>query len=556
MINFKIVNKGMGELSYSVLLHTAKRILEQRELALTEGDADYTVEVSVDSSLLNDRYIIEKTEKGARISAANDCSVHGAFGKLLFDSTFDGRGGFIPAESGVFDHTPAKKLRGMYFATHNYNFYHVAPMEEIFEVIEDLGLRGCNCIEVWVDLYHYESMQSPEAQEFVQRLRTMLKYANDIGMGISFTMNANEALYNSPEELRAEWWEQGRYFKKPVAHYHNEICPSKKGGIEKIIADRRAMLECFKDLRIDYIVYWPYDQGGCTCSECQPWGSNGFLKLFPHFKALVHELLPNTKVVVSTWYFDKFVDGEWDEFYERLDDEMFDDIEYLMVFFSAGKIPECIQKNGVPKKFKLIDFPEISMHFCKPWGGYGASVLTSYLDKTNKAAAHMYDGGFPYSEGIFEDANKFICMGTYTGLYPDAFDALRAWVKFEFCCDDEALYEAIRDTEVGLTRVMDEDSQKYLAPYRSVITDTSEVKKVYNTLSDYNMTLPEKITKARNFRMFYLRALIDFEMLKHDFKPLHSAACRIAMQEVDDISHVEERTSWAVRTPLVDKGKR
>ena len=168
----------------------------------------------------------------------------------------------------------------------------------------------------------------------------------------------------------------------------------------------------------------------------------------------------------------------------------------------------------------------------------------------------MYDGGFPYSEGIFEDANKFICLGTYTGRYPDAFDALRAWVKFEFCCDDEELYEAIRDTEVGLTRKLDEDSKNYLAPYRSVIEDTSKVSQVYKSLSYYNCALPEKIVSSRNFRMFYLRSLIDLEMVENDFKPLNSARCREAMKEVDDISHVEKRTIWAVRTPLVDTGKR
>ena len=44
----------------------------------------------------------------------------------------DGRGGFTPlAEAVTF--TPVKPLRGMYFATHFGNFYHVAPIEEVLE---------------------------------------------------------------------------------------------------------------------------------------------------------------------------------------------------------------------------------------------------------------------------------------------------------------------------------------------------------------------------------------------------------------------------------------
>ena len=147
-------------------------------------------------------------------------------------------------------------------------------------------------------------------------------------------------------------------------------------------------------------------------------------------------------------------------------------------------------------------------------------------------------------------------MGTYTGLYPDAFDALRAWVKFEFCCEDEELYEAIKRTEVGLKRKIDEDAKKYLAPYRNVIEDTSEIEFVYNTMKKYNDILPENITRSRNFRLFYLRSVIDYEMMTHDFKPLDSEVCRKAMQEVDDTYFADERTLYAVRTPLTDTGKR
>jgi hypothetical protein len=34
-----------------------------------------------------------------------------------------------------------------------------------------------------------------------------------------------------------------------------------------------------KGISLGFIVMWPYDQGGCTCSHCAPWGTNGFLKV-------------------------------------------------------------------------------------------------------------------------------------------------------------------------------------------------------------------------------------------------------------------------------------
>lgn len=543
MIKFKFVNSNMEVDSYGVLVKAAERVLSLRGLSVSEDDADYNVSVSVDERLQNDRYILKVENGNIEISAANSCAVHAAFGRLMIESSFDGKGGFTPVADGVIDFTPEKPLRGMYFATHFYNFYHKAPIEKVYEVIEDLAMRGCNSLLVWFDMHHYTSMKDKDAPELVERLRAMIKYANKIGMGGSLTMLGNEAFADSPEELRAEWKPIGRYHDYPGDHYHLEICPNKEGGIEKILEYRREMLEHFKDLKIDYVVYWPYDQGGCTCEKCQPWGSNGFMKLLPHFEGLVKEMMPNTKVIVSTWYFDKFIKGEWDEFYPQMTSDMMKDIPYFMAFFFNGEMPDCIKEKGIPEGVEFIDFPEISMYSCSPWGGYGASVLTKFLDTTNSICSHLYKGGFPYSEGIFEDSNKFIQLGSYTGLYKSAYDALRAWVKFEFCCDDEELYQAILKTETALAKGKDRTRESFYCE----IADTSDIDFVYETMEKYNKMLPENITKSRNFRLFYLRAVVDKELKECGFYPLRSAKCQEAMKEINEIYYTDERTkSWVM----------
>ena len=539
-----LTNQSMGNKSFAILKSSAKRILDIRECGLSDNDADFTVTLSVNEALKNDSYTICSSLKSATLEAANDRSLHAAFGRLLLLSKFDGNGDFIPFE-GEYSLTPKKTVRGMYFATHFFNFYHNAPIEKVYEVIEDLALRGCNCIETWFDMHHYTSTKDPEAQKMIERLRAIIKFTNDIGMMTSMTMNSNEAFMDSPEHLRARWDVNGKYKEELCGHYHLELCPSKEGGIEKIIEYRREMFSCFSDLKIDYVVYWPYDQGGCTCPDCQPWGANGFIKLFPHYKALVREMLPNTKIVVSTWYFDLFIDGEWDEFYEKINDPVFDDVDYMMAFFHDGNIPECIKKNGIPKGKRFIDFPEISMHYCRPWGGYGASVLTEFLHKTNTACNGIYEGGFPYSEGIFEDANKFIEMEYYNGTNENAYKALREYVKFEFCCDDEMLYEAVMKTETALPRdVIKNPDQK------CTIYDTSDIDFVHETFLKYNDILPDNITNSRSFRLFYLRAIIDFELKENGFIPSASPRCVKAMQEVNRIYYATPQTRSCVCAPV------
>ena len=532
-----LINRSMDSVSFSILLKAAERLLSLREIPLGEG---YEVTLEVDETLKDERYIIASDLKSAALRAADSLSLFAAFGRFLRMSRFDGRGGFDPFV-GELDFTPKKKLRGMYFATHFGNFYHYAPMDKVCEVIEDLALRGCNSLLVWFDMHHFTSMQDERAQSLVRRLREILGYANKIGIGGSLTMLSNEAFATSPVELRAEWQVQNGYHAEPDSHYHVEICPSKEGGIEEIVRARREMLAAFADLKIDYVVYWPYDQGGCTCKDCAPWGSNGFIKLLPHFKKVIKEMLPNTKIIVSAWYFDRFTSGEWHGLYEQLGGSVFDDIPYILSFFANGALPEVMRENGLPHNFEFIEFPEISMWSCSPWGGYGASHLAGFLDRTHAACNDIYGGAYPYSEGIFEDANKFIELALYSGEYDNAFGALRDYVRFEFCSEDEELYDAIRRTENFLARKRSRPGD-YI---KVTIEDTSDIESVRAILERYNRNLPENITSSRNWRLFYLRALIDSEIVKNEGYSIRSELCQEAMSEIEKLYYATDNTlSW------------
>jgi hypothetical protein len=59
--------------------------------------------------------------------------------------------------------------------------------------------------------------------------------------------------------------------------------------------------------------------------------------------------------------------------------------------------------------------------------------------------------------------------------------------------------------------------------------------------------LPQNITAARNFRLFYLRALIDSEITRNDGYSIRSEICQKAMSEIDEIYYVNEKTCPWVR---------
>jgi len=564
-MKFAFINNGMSRDGFSLLLHTAVRRLYEKEIGIAApGESgEYTVVLTIDTSLTGERYLIIPGDAKTEIYGENCLTLFAGFGRFLTESFFDGRGGFEPPAEKI-DFTPKDKLRGMYFATHFFNFYHNAPVWRVYEVIEDLALRGCNSLLVWFDMHHFESMEDEGAVALVKRLRAIIKYANRLGISGSLTMLSNEGFKSSPAELRAEWDVKGRYYALPDGHYHVELCPSKPGGIEEILRERRAMLEKFADLDIRYICYWPYDQGGCTCAACEPWGANGFLKLQKPFAELIEELFPKAKIILSTWYFDKFCRGEWKDFYPHMTDGSLYNVEYFMAFFFKGIMPEIIKEKGIPEGTSFIDFPEISMYSCRPWGGFGGSLLADFLKKTFDGTSGLYSGGFPYSEGIFEDINKYICLSHYSGLYEEPADAVRAYAREYFSVEGEALDEltsALLKTETGLARSseigsLDEQFEAEsslpadFTPKKYVIKNTSDIDYCFEVFEKYNKQLPEKITKNYRFRLYYLRALIDKELKENSFTPILSGKCQKAFAELKKIYCASAGTSRSLNPPL------
>ena len=72
----------------------------------------------------------------------------------------------------------------------------------------------------------------------------------------------------------------------------------------------------------------------------------------------------------------------------------------------------------MPGGFPLLNFPEISMWNQGPWGGYGANPFPNRLQQRMNEIKGKLSGGFPYSEGIYEDLNEVICRSTLLAAQP------------------------------------------------------------------------------------------------------------------------------------------
>lgn len=556
-----------------ITLSEIQPILEIYARAIKEHDlidpdlaetADCEINLGVDPTLPAESFQITGDPCQIRILGGDRLGLLYGVGKFLRTSRRES-GQFVPSDWRGLSQ-PQKEVRGIYFATHFHNFYQDAPLEKVKEYIQDIALWGFNTLSVWFDLHTYHGINDPAAQAMITRLRQLLQAARAIGMKTSLTLLANEAFANSPEGMRAEWSAgQNGYFQEPAGHYHVELCPHKPGAVELLFRWRRQVFAAFRDIsrkypsELDYIWIWPYDQGGCTCAKCAPWGVNGFLKLARPIAEVAREYFPQVRIVLSTWYFDHFIKGEWQglqKFLKKPSDWL-TDRDFLMAELISGGYPDFLVKNGVPGRMRLLGFPEISMQGAVPWGGFGANPLPGLVQRLMEASNPMQAGGFPYSEGIFEDMNKALCAQLYWDPASSAESILKEYIAYEFSPSIvDTVWKVLQLLENTLPRHRVNEAgviQDYPSPDSSgpeqprfVLEHPEAVDLAWQKLQEVDGILPGWARRSWRWRIIYLRGLIDHELLHNNFQV--SQLCEQSFHELIEIYHAQH-ADYAVSPP-------
>ncbi|MGN1059479.1 MAG: hypothetical protein ACI4QW_03525 [Clostridia bacterium] len=496
-----------------------------------------------DAILSNIAKIFEKRYKGtAEVTLVIDEGL-GEFCSEIKDGTIsagshstllDAAGRFLrnPSVRGSF--CSAKEVCGMYFATHNRNYYEVGPLEELYEYINDLALWGMNTLKVWFDMYYFHNMEEGEAH--ADHLKAIIRYAKSIGVKTALGILSNEAFRNSPEHLRADWTcGHDGYIYDLNDHYHVELCPSKEGGMEQIIEYRRQMLAVFAEAQPDYIAIGAYDEGGCTCSGCAPWGSNGNIRCLEALIPVIREYIPDAEIVISLWQFGTFTgnDVEFEGMKKALEEGRLSACKYLVSEPQYARYPF---EKGMPRP--LIGFPEISMFGANPWGGYGANPLPKLLDGLWQENGSKLAGGWPYSEGLYEDLNKIIMLRYYRDNQP-AEETVKEYLRYEFGLSGELLekaFSAVMAMEDTLERKFSWETHLVeIARPEAVFEIEKKITEVHNAL-------PEDVRLCKKWRLLYLRAKIDAEFVRNHGE--RNDAIIGYFNELISFSYLKDSTKW------------
>jgi hypothetical protein len=511
----------------------ARVVAERSGLRVVEGAAP-VVELAMAPGMRAEGFTITDAPGGVRVTGHDARGVLYGLGRLLHEADF-APGHFAP---GPWRGTsvPAKPIRGIYFATHFHNFYHEAPLDEVTRYIEELALWGGNTVSVWFDYHHYRGIDDPAAQAMLARLRGMLQAAEALGLDASLTSLANEGYADTPVELRAEWQAQHGYHAAPQGHYHVELCPAKPGAIDLRLRWLDEVFEAFSGIDLRYLWIWPYDQGGCTCAACAPWGVNGFLEIAEPVARAYRARFPEGRVLLSTWYFDRFTTGEWDGLARAFAAKPAW-VDALIVDDAGDAFPAYPLAHGAPGGLPMVTFPEISMYRCIPWGGYGANPLPAHLQAIWQACGAVAAGGFPYSEGIYEDLNKVLCAQWQWDPSRPAAAIVDAYLRD--CCgtrDVAGVAEAVGLLEANNTHEIHNS--------RIAFTPTADAARALALLDAAD--LPTYARTGWRWRQLYLRAVIDAELTAHDGAV--SDRTEAALQELSALYHADA-APWYLAPP-------
>ncbi len=482
----KIAINSNGLNSHEEILKT--RLFERIGAEFSEGGL--IINLLIDATLGSKESFIIREDNGTfSVIGSDSLGLFYGIGKLLHSASWT-EDSFSPVPAKGIEN-PACPFRATYVARHFFNFYDVAPMEEIERYLEDLLLWGQNTVILTLSTAGAKSYDDPVFIKAYEKIRAISSVSKNLGLKVGVLMG-NTVFTDIPEEVRALPPVQIRY----RGDLGNKICPSKKGGMDFLKTHWSRQLSELSGTDIDYIITWPYDEGGCGCDGCRPWGSNKFCDMTRELYNLAKGYFPDVEIGMSTWVFD-FPDdeGEYYGLYERLNGDM-SFVSFLMTD-SHHDFPKYPLEHDCPRP--IINFPEISMWSLYPWGGLGANPLPKRFQRIWDSSKRILKGGLPYSEGIYEDISKVQCLGYYWSPDKSYREILSEYINYEYSGE-------VTEDVLTLMEIIEEN--------HTLISKCQEPVKVERTkelAESINSRLPERAKKSWRWRILYIRALLDFK---------------------------------------------
>ena len=479
------INYGSHALQAALLERSVRERID-----LGEGET-LSVTLKTDPGMKPESYRVDAVPDGFEVTGADDLGLSFGIGKLLHYAVWT-ENSFAPkATRGAVE--PAGAFRAIYFSIHFYNWYQNAPEEELKKYMEDLLLWGYNTIVLIIPVVNSFSIGDEIFARNADKAKSVCVLAKKLGMKTGIIVGPNQGTKDSPHEFDAD------LSYDPLSkrgHAGRNLCINKPGAAEFMKRIYRAELETFSGVGLDYILTWPYDEGGCGCEKCRPWGARGYLDAAKMIRECALPLFPDAKYIISTWFFDTPDTGEYEGLYERLKGDM-SWVDAIMVDDPFGPTPEYVLTHDPVKP--IVNFPEISMWKLFPWGGFGSNPMPERFDEFHRIGKKVVSGGMPYSEGIYEDVSKIQWVGYYWDPESDPKEILREYMAYETAPE-------VADEGLELLACLE---RNHVLTGNQISPDPEDSRRAGELARIIDGAIPEKRKKSWRWRVIYIRALLD-----------------------------------------------
>ena len=167
----------------------------------------------------------------------------------------------------------------------------------------------------------------------------------------------------------------------------------------------------------------------------------------------------------------------------------------------------------------------------QPLGGFGANPLPTRHQELWNVGKDSLAGGFLYSEGIFEDLNKVLYAQFYWQKGRPVGSIMDEYIAYEF--SPKVVAPVRRAIEILGTNFPRRDENIEKGDPRFVLAHSSGTEEALNLIRQADAQLSPRARASWRWRILYLRALIDDELVKNDFRV--SPRCEQALQELTNI---------------------
>jgi hypothetical protein len=474
----------------------ARELLDRAGIEVVNCTDSPDVILSIEPGLKAEAYRISRAEGGVCVAGGDPAGLLYGVGRFLHESTWSQDGIVLCDE--IAESTPDCRTRGMYFAHNFHNWYRSAPLPDLVRYVEDLALWGLNAIAFPCDTNPHCAVDEIENVMLPKQME-LIKAARRLGIRIGMITVANTILTKPESEIAATPVVDTEPARR--GNRGNRVCPSNPEGLACLTTRYEKSLDAYAAVGLDFVIAFPYDEGGCGCEQCRPWGGNGYVKACKALSRLTKAKYPDCRFIAGTWCFDVLSESEGE--YQALDRSIREDSGWCdgTMCDSHGDYPRWPLENGSPGGLPIVNFPEISMWGRWPWGGYGANPFPRRIAGIWRQANHLLDGGFPYSEGRFEDINKIMCLSMFWNKEADWREVLRTYIRYYFgdCVVNDVL-QAITMMEEAYPR--DERT-------------CEKATGILELIDTVDSRLPASVRNSWRWRLLYLRAVIDMEAASH-----------------------------------------